>query len=74
MNNDTFSKGSPKFSKCTFAILGGSWVGLGSILGGSWWILDNLGLILVDLGGSWVDLGWIFGGCRVDLGWIFGGS
>jgi hypothetical protein len=43
--------------------LGGSWVDLEWILGGSWWIL----------GGSWVDLGgswWIL----VDLGWILGGS
>jgi hypothetical protein len=41
-------------------ILGGSWVDLEWILGGSWWIL----------GGSWVDLGgswWIL----VDLEWIY---
>jgi hypothetical protein len=54
--------------------LGGSWVDLEWILGGSWWIL----------GGSWVDLGgscggswWILGGSWVDLGgswWILGGS
>jgi hypothetical protein len=36
---------------------GSGWilVDLGWILGGSWWILVDLGWILVDLGGSWVD-------------------
>jgi hypothetical protein len=53
--------------------LGGSWVDLEWILGGSWWILGGS---WVDLGGSWwilVDLGWILGGSwwiLVDLGWI----
>jgi hypothetical protein len=53
--------------------LGGSWVELGWILGGSLWIIVDPGgssWILVDVGGPWVDLGWIlkdFGESWVDL-------